>query len=122
MKQSGLLKSANLTSSNFHVAIIMDGNGRWAAQRGLPRTAGHRAGATAVRRTVETALECGISTMTLYAFSADNWKRPASEVGELIKLFHLHLLKEAQACVKQGIRLSVIGRRESFAGCCANGN
>lgn len=116
MKQSSLVESGNLTSPDFHVAIIMDGNGRWAAKRGLPRTIGHRAGATAVRRTVEAAVEYGISTMTLYAFSADNWKRPTSEVSELMKLFRFHLLKEAQACVKQGIRLSVIGRRDRLPG------
>lgn len=116
MKQSSLLKSETLAVSGFHVAIIMDGNGRWATHRGLPRTAGHRAGTSAVRRTVEAAIECGISTMTLYAFSADNWKRPVSEVRELMKLFRLHLLKEAQSCVQQGIRLSVIGRRDRLPG------
>jgi undecaprenyl diphosphate synthase len=90
----------------------MDGNGRWATSRGLPRTAGHRVGAEAVQRTIIAALECGIGTLTLYAFSADNWKRPVAEVNELMKLFHWHLLQEAQRCVKQGIRLSVIGRRD----------
>lgn len=90
----------------------MDGNGRWATSRGLPRTAGHRVGAEAVQRTIIAALECGIGTLTLYAFSADNWKRPLAEVNELMKLFHWHLLQEAQRCIKQGIRLSVIGRRD----------
>lgn len=103
-------------SSNLHVAIIMDGNGRWAAARGLPRTAGHRIGAEAVRRTIEGAADSGITTLTLYAFSADNWQRPASEVTELMKLFRLHLLKEAHTCVKQGIRLSIIGRRDRLPG------
>lgn len=114
--QSGLLNMNDSPSQLLHVAIIMDGNGRWAAARGLPRTAGHRVGAEAVRRAIEAAPDCGIGTLTLYAFSADNWKRPASEVNELMKLFRLHLLKEAHACVKQGIRLSVIGRRDRLPG------
>ena len=104
------------SSRKLHVAIIMDGNGRWAVGRGLPRTAGHRLGAEAVRRTIEAALADEIGTLTLYAFSADNWKRPATEVSELMKLFRLHLLKEAQRCVKQGIRLSVIDRRDRLPG------
>ena len=70
--------------SNIHVAIIMDGNGRWATARGLPRLAGHRAGADAVRRTVEAAIDLGIGALTLYAFSSDNWKRPRAEVAGLI--------------------------------------
>lgn len=82
----------------------------------MPRTAGHSAGAEAVRRTIEAAIDRGITTLTLYAFSADNWKRPASEINELMKLFRFHLLKEAQACRKQGIRLSVIGRRDRLPG------
>ena len=116
MKQSSLLNSRNFTASDFHVAIIMDGNGRWADKRGLPRPAGHRAGAAAVRRTIEAAVAGGISTLTLYAFSADNWQRPAAEVSELMKLFRYHLLKEAHACVKQGIRVSIIGRRDRLPG------
>ncbi len=103
-------------SGNLHVAIIMDGNGRWATARGLPRTAGHRTGAEAVRRIIESAVDCGIATLTLFAFSADNWQRPAGEVSELMKLFRLNLLKEAHQCVKQGIRLSVIGRRDRLSG------
>lgn len=99
-----------------HVAIIMDGNGRWAAARGLARTAGHRAGAQAVRRTIEAALASGIQALTLYAFSSDNWKRPAGEINELMKLFRIHLLKEAHQCVRRGIRLSVIGRRDRLPG------
>jgi undecaprenyl diphosphate synthase len=94
----------------------MDGNGRWAAARGLPRTAGHRAGAVALRRTIEAAPDHGITTLTLYAFSADNWKRPAPEVNELMKLFRLHLLKEAHSCQREGIRLRVIGRRDRLPG------
>lgn len=116
MKQSNLPKREFSHPPHLHVAIIMDGNGRWAAARGLPRTAGHRAGAEAVRRAIEAALAIGITTLTLYAFSADNWKRPASEVNELMKLFRLHLIKEAHNCVKQGIRLSIIGRRDRLPG------
>src|SRR5256885_1269522 len=71
-------------SSSLHVAIVMDGNGRWAGRRGLPRVAGHRAGAEAVRRTVEAAPDAGVTALTLYAFSADNWKRPTGEVAALI--------------------------------------
>ncbi len=116
MKQSGLLNMKRPLSGNLHVAIIMDGNGRWATARGLPRTAGHRTGAEAVRRTIESAVDCGIVTLTLFAFSVDNWQRPAGEVSELMKLFRLHLLKEAHQCVKQGIRLSIIGRRDRLPG------
>jgi undecaprenyl diphosphate synthase len=96
----------------LHAAIIMDGNGRWATQRGLPRVAGHRAGASALRRTVEAAPACGIGTLTVYAFSADNWRRPPDEVGALMRLFHNYLRKELERCVREGVRLSIIGRRD----------
>jgi undecaprenyl diphosphate synthase len=96
----------------LHVAIIMDGNGRWARARGLPRAAGHRAGASAVRRTVEAAPGLGITTLTLYAFSADNWRRPAAEVDALMELFERHLVDETARCRDEGVRLSVIGRRD----------
>ena len=95
-----------------HVAIIMDGNGRWAEHRGLPRPAGHRAGAGAVRRTLEAAPNLGISTLTLYAFSADNWRRPAPEVSGLMRLLERYLASELAECVRRGVRLSVIGRRD----------
>jgi undecaprenyl diphosphate synthase len=100
----------------LHVAIIMDGNGRWAAARGSPRVAGHRAGAEAVRRTVEAAPTLGIGTLTLYAFSSDNWKRPSEEVGTLMGLFRRYLEKEAALLVERGVRLSVIGRRDRIPG------
>jgi undecaprenyl diphosphate synthase len=116
MKQSSLLGVEGGRSPGLHVAIIMDGNGRWANSRGLPRSAGHHAGAEAVRRTIEGAQQNGIATLTLFAFSTDNWKRPAAEVSELMKLFRLHLLKEAHNCVKQGIRMSVIGSRDRLPG------
>ncbi len=104
-----------LQLGDLHIAIIMDGNGRWAVERGLPRTAGHRAGAEAVRRVVESAPDLGVSTLTLYAFSSDNWRRPAREVAALMKLFRLYLLTETATCVKQGIRISVLGRRDRLA-------
>jgi undecaprenyl diphosphate synthase len=98
-----------------HVAIIMDGNGRWAARRGLPREAGHRAGADAVERTVTAARELGLRVLTLYAFSADNWQRPAGEVRHLMTLLRRFLERERLRCVKQGIRVSVIGRRDRLS-------
>ena len=96
----------------MHVAIIMDGNGRWASQSGLPRTLGHRAGAKAVDKVVETAARHGISTLTLYAFSADNWRRPKAEVSALFALLRQYLLSQTQRCLGQSIRINVIGRRD----------
>jgi undecaprenyl diphosphate synthase len=98
--------------AGIHAAIIMDGNGRWAATRGLPRIAGHRAGADAVRRTIEAAPSLGISTLTLYAFSADNWRRPPREVGALMKLLGRYLIQERDRCIANGVRLQAIGRRD----------
>ena len=102
-------------TTGLHVAIIMDGNGRWASARGLPRTAGHKIGARTVRRIVEAAPDSGIRTLTLYAFSADNWKRPPQEVSQLMRLFRVYLLKETDRCITNGVRLTVIGRRERLA-------
>ncbi|MGC1456808.1 MAG: polyprenyl diphosphate synthase [Steroidobacteraceae bacterium] len=96
----------------MHVAIIMDGNGRWAGRRGLLRTAGHLEGARTVRRIVEAAAAAGVGTLTLYAFSSDNWARPAREVAALLKLFHRYLLTETDRCQQQQIRLNIIGRRD----------
>jgi len=96
----------------LHVAAIMDGNGRWASMRGLPRVAGHREGARTVRRVVEAAPELGIGTLTLYAFSSDNWGRPPREVTALMRLFRIYLASETARCVENGIRLRVIGRRD----------
>jgi len=101
-----------MDQDSLHIGIIMDGNGRWASSRGWPRSAGHRAGADAVRRTVEAAPELGIRLLTLYAFSADNWKRPWAEVTTLLGLFQSYLESETQKCVDNGIRVSVIGRRD----------
>ena len=100
------------TSSRLHAAIIMDGNGRWATARGLPRIAGHRAGADALRRAVEAAPDLGIGTMTVYAFSSDNWRRPSTEVSALMKMFHTYLRREQAKCVENEVRISVIGRRD----------
>ena len=100
------------TSRKLHAAIIMDGNGRWATTRGLPRIAGHRAGAEALRRAVEAAPDFSIGTLTVYAFSSDNWQRPPTEVSALMKLFHSYLRREHADCVKYGVRVSVIGRRD----------
>src|SRR5882672_9282505 len=99
-------------STSFHVAIVMDGNGRWATRRGLPRAAGHRAGAEAVRRAVRIAPGCGITALTLYAFSSDNWNRPAAEVSLLMRLFARHLRSETAELAAEGIKLMVIGRRD----------
>jgi undecaprenyl diphosphate synthase len=92
--------------------MIMDGNGRWAAARGLPRVAGHRAGARTVRRVIEAAPDLGIATLTLYAFSEDNWSRPEREVSALMKLLGRYLVQETDRCVKNGVRLEAIGRRD----------
>jgi undecaprenyl diphosphate synthase len=98
-----------------HVAIIMDGNGRWATRRGLARHAGHVAGARAVRRVVEAARSLGIRTLTLYAFSADNWKRPPHEVSGLMGLFAEYLRAERDRCRAHGIRVTIFGRRDRLA-------
>ena len=95
-----------------HVAVIMDGNGRWATRRGRARTAGHLAGARATRRLVHAAARAGVGTLTLYAFSADNWARPAAEVGALMRLFARYLAGESARCARDGVRLRVIGRRD----------
>jgi undecaprenyl diphosphate synthase len=99
-------------SNSLHVAIIMDGNGRWARERGRQRRAGHRAGAQAVRRVVECAPSQGIDVLTLFAFSADNWQRPAGEVSGLMRLFEAYLRGETARCAAEGVRVSVIGRRD----------
>ncbi len=105
--------------SSIHAGIIMDGNGRWAAQRGLPRIAGHRKGADAVRRTIESAPQFGINALTLYAFSSDNWKRPAEEVSSLMRLFEQYLENEVEECLRKNVRISFIGRRDRLGGAVA---
>src|SRR6185437_3117540 len=99
-----------------HIAIIMDGNGRWANTRGRPRSFGHSSGARAVKRTVEAARRLQIEALTLYAFSSDNWRRPESEVTALMALFRRYLAAETERCVENGIRLTVIGRRDRLGG------
>jgi len=94
-----------------HVAIIMDGNGRWATRRGLPRTAGHKQGAEAARRTVEAAIELGIANLTLFSFSSENWRRPAAEVLDLMGLLRRYLQSEIAELHRNGVRLTVIGER-----------
>jgi undecaprenyl diphosphate synthase len=101
--------------SGLHAAIIMDGNGRWAVARGKSRTAGHLAGADAVRRTVEAAPGLGVDVLTLYAFSSDNWRRPPDEVGALMRLLRRYLMAETGRCVENGVRVQVIGRRDRLA-------
>src|SRR5712692_463892 len=102
-------------AGGLHLAIIMDGNGRWARTRGLPRGAGHRAGVEAVRRIVRAAPAVGVGTLTLFAFSSDNWQRPQPEVAALMRLMQEYLLAEADACAAHGVRLSVIGRRDRLS-------
>jgi|SRR5579864_4952959 len=97
---------------DLHVAIIMDGNGRWAQRRGLPRTAGHLEGAKAVNTIVETAVRCGLRALTLYAFSADNWRRPNSEVAALMRLLRRYLITETRSCLEQSVRINIVGRRD----------
>jgi undecaprenyl diphosphate synthase len=102
--------------AGLHVAIIMDGNGRWASQRSLPRVAGHRAGADTVRRIVEAAPGLGIGMLTLYAFSRDNWSRPPREVAALMKLLARYLESETARLVSNGVRLEAVGRRDRLPG------
>ena len=100
------------SSSLVHLAIIMDGNGRWAQARGLPRTAGHQQGAEAVRRTVKAAAKHGIKFLTLYGFSSENWKRPKREVRDLMGLLRVYLRREIRALDEEGVRFKVIGNRQ----------
>ena len=102
-------------NANLHVAIIMDGNGRWAVRRGLPRSAGHRAGIPAVRRVIEVAPDFAIKTLTLFAFSSDNWMRPRDEVKSLMWMLHGYLRSETRRFIDNGARLIVIGRRDRLA-------
>jgi undecaprenyl diphosphate synthase len=111
-----LAREVNFERLPAHVAIIMDGNGRWAAQRHLPRVEGHRAGIDAVRDTVETAARLGIRVLTLYAFSIENWKRPAAEVSTLMVLLKRYLRSELNTLLRNQIRFRVIGRMDQLAG------
>jgi undecaprenyl diphosphate synthase len=97
---------------SFHAAVIMDGNGRWATRRGMPRQAGHAAGVEALGRIVEAAPALGVDTLTVYAFSADNWQRPKGEVGALMGLLRRYVETEVRRLAESGTRLKVIGRRD----------
>src|ERR671923_2504574 len=112
---ASLARQLNIEQLPAHIAIIMDGNGRWAAQRHLPRVEGHRAGIDAVRDSVETAARLGIGVLTLYAFSIENWKRPATEVGTLMRLLKRYLRSELNTLLRNDIRFRVIGRMEELA-------
>jgi undecaprenyl diphosphate synthase len=105
-----------MKQSSLHVAIVMDGNGRWAERRGLQRVTGHKVGAEAVRRVVETAPSLRIGALTLFAFSMDNWKRPATEVSALMRLLARHLRTETPRCTANGVSLRIIGRRDRLPG------
>ena len=98
--------------AGLHLAIIMDGNGRWATAHGLSRSAGHEAGLRTARDIVEAAVREGVGTLTLYAFSSDNWKRPSAEVTALMRLFRRALIGEAKRCLQNGVRLTILGRRD----------
>ena len=115
MPTAPLPASPDHPSGPQHVAIIMDGNGRWAKARGLPRVAGHRRGADAVRRVVRGAGELGIPVLTLFAFSTENWARPADEVADLMGLLRHYLRNELEELRKNGARLRVIGNRDGLA-------
>ncbi|MFN7997020.1 MAG: di-trans,poly-cis-decaprenylcistransferase [Bryobacteraceae bacterium] len=110
------MQSTHGKLQRLHAAIIMDGNGRWATARGLPRIAGHRAGADSVRRVVEASPGLGIDTLTMFAFSSDNWRRPPEEVSGLMNLFAEYLRAETDRCLENGVRIEVIGRRDRLDG------
>jgi len=113
--EASLIRQIDPERLPAHVAVIMDGNGRWAAERHLPRVEGHRAGIESVRDTVETAARLGLKVLTLYAFSIENWKRPASEVSTLMMLLKRYLRSELRTLLGHNIRFNVIGRAEALA-------
>ena len=104
----------DIASVPRHVAIIMDGNGRWAKARGLPRAAGHRAGAEAARAVLRAAGEAGVECLTLYAFSSENWRRPAQEISDLTGLLRFYIQRELNSLHKEGIRLKILGDHNAF--------
>ena len=110
-----LARRVNVDQLPAHVAIIMDGNGRWAAQRHLPRVEGHRAGIDSVRDVVETSARLGINVLTLYAFSVENWKRPRAEVAVLMTLLKRYIRLELDSLLRNNIRFRVIGRSEALS-------
>ena len=107
-------ESAGAAGVPRHVAIIMDGNGRWAKARGLPRVAGHRQGAEAVRKVLRAAGEAGVECLTLYAFSSENWRRPETEINDLMGLLRFYLGAELEAIHREGVRLKIIGDHSAF--------
>jgi undecaprenyl diphosphate synthase len=115
-EENALLAKVDLHRLPRHIAVIMDGNGRWARQRGLPRAKGHEAGAASVKEAVEVAARLGIGFLTLYAFSSENWKRPPSEVGRLWRLMRQHLGADVGLLTDNDLRLRVIGRRQGIPG------
>src|ERR1700722_9333794 len=102
------------TGAPLHVAIIMDGNGRWAKQRGLPRALGHRAGVAALRRTVEGAEALGVERLTVFGFSTENWSRPHAEVSEILGLMKAYFASDLSRLERNGIRVRIVGRREGL--------
>ena len=102
-------------TSSLHIGIIMDGNGRWAERRGHPRTVGHRAGVRSVRRIIECAPALGVRMLTVYAFSADNWRRPEVEVRALMRLLRSYLVYETDRCITEGVRIQFVGRRDRLS-------
>ncbi|CAL80706.1 Undecaprenyl pyrophosphate synthetase (UPP synthetase) (Di-trans,poly-cis-decaprenylcistransferase) (Undecaprenyl diphosphate synthase) (UDS) [Bradyrhizobium sp. ORS 278] len=114
--QSSLQPKSPAVVDGLHVGIIMDGNGRWATRKGMSRLRGHEAGVEAIRRIVEAAPDQGIGTLTLYAFSSDNWRRPRAEVAALMALLRVYLASEVESLVRNGVRLNVIGRRDRLPG------
>src|SRR5919206_362758 len=113
--EEGLVRQVDFSRLPRHLAVIMDGNGRWAAQRHLPRVEGHRAGIEAVRDVVESSARLGIRVLTLYAFSVENWKRPPSEVSTLMTLLKRYLRSELNTLLRNDIRFRVIGRSHELA-------
>jgi undecaprenyl diphosphate synthase len=113
-EEEALARELDFSKIPRHVAVIMDGNGRWAKSRNLPRVEGHRAGSKSVREIVETSARCGVKILTLYAFSRENWKRPKREVSTLFRLLEEYLKKEDRVLVENDFRLSVIGQKEGL--------
>jgi undecaprenyl diphosphate synthase len=103
------------SGESLHVAIVMDGNGRWARARGLPRTAGHRQGVEALKRTVEGAADLGVSVLTVFGFSTENWRRPGSEVSELMKLMKAYVASDLERLACEGVKVRIIGRRDGLS-------
>ena len=101
--------------TSLHVAIIMDGNGRWARARGLPRTAGHKFGVDALKRTVKDAAKCGVHTLTVFGFSTENWRRPGSEISELMRLLKAYVDTDLECLAREGVRVRIVGRRAGLS-------